>query len=649
MEGNSDLTGVILDERYRVIERVAAGAMGVVYRAERVQLGKIVAVKVLHDELPDELSSRKRFEIEAMAMARLEHPHCAAVLDVGTHDGKPYVVMDFIAGPDLKTVLGAGPLAIGRAVEIVRQVLSGLAHAHELGIIHRDIKPANIILSFKAGIGDHVKILDFGLARLQQEQTTKLTTGIVIGTPAYMAPEQVRGRDIDARADLYACGILLMELLTGHRPFHSVTDDPIEVVTMQLKGTPPTLAQLRPGTGFGELEAVVAKALAKSADDRYQTAGEFASALDGAHRRSSASLAMPAPEGGGAALVEGTSAVTPSMVLPAPAPAPVPVDGTSAISPSMMLPAAGTRLGLAVRVAGPAPGSAPPGPPAPLADAAPASAPASAPGEALVTAPPGPPAVLAPPAFLIPSRPASAPGEAVASEAASAPGEAANAGDPMPTPPVASASPAARPSAIRLPPLPARTIGPLGLPYTTRQLAIAGGGLAGVILLIGLAARGCGGAPAVAPGAGSATADIEMEPVVREDDAQLIALAKSLIARGERDGAIKVLKAARVRYPDSGELAYLLGSVYMTKLWWSQGLAQLRDAIAREPAYAQDPELIKQVLKGFNTTPSYNDELAEFLRQDIGAEAVPYLDETATGHPNPAIRARATAELERYR
>ncbi len=142
---------------------------------------------------------------------------------------------------------------------------------------------------------------------------------------------------------------MLMELLTGHRPVNSVKDDPIEIVTMQLKAVPPALAQLRPGTAFGELEAVVAKALAKSADDRYQTAGEFAEALEGAHRRRSSSLAMPAP---------------------------APVDGTSAISPSMVLPAAGTRLGLPVHPTGPGDATvpAPPGPPAPL-EAAPSPSP----------------------------------------------------------------------------------------------------------------------------------------------------------------------------------------------------------------------------------------------------------------------------------
>src|SRR5262245_3254783 len=237
----ADLTGVVLDGRYRVLEPIAQGAMGVVYRAERIKLGRIVAVKVLHESLPAELSSRKRFEVEAKAMAKLEHPHCASVVDIGIHQDRPFVVMDFVSGQNLKDVIAAeAPLPIPRAVEILRQILSGLAHAHEHGIIHRDIKPANLVLSQKAGLGDHIKILDFGLARLGQDSS--LTTGIVVGTPSYMAPEQIRGLAIDGRVDVYACGVVLFEMLTGQKPYVSAKDDPIEVCALHLKQPIPRLA-----------------------------------------------------------------------------------------------------------------------------------------------------------------------------------------------------------------------------------------------------------------------------------------------------------------------------------------------------------------------------------------------------------------------
>jgi serine/threonine protein kinase len=172
-----------------------------------------------------------------------------------------------------------GRLEIPRSVEIIKQVLSGLAHAHELGIVHRDIKPANIMISEKAGYGQQVRILDFGLARLT-ESSTKLTTGIVVGTPNYMAPEQCKGSDIDARTDLYACGVMLFEMLTGRKPF--IADDPIQVVRKHLLEKPPTLASVEPNVDFGKLEEVIAKALSKAPADRYDSAVIMAKAVEAA-------------------------------------------------------------------------------------------------------------------------------------------------------------------------------------------------------------------------------------------------------------------------------------------------------------------------------------------------------------------------------
>src|SRR5690606_2678770 len=169
-----------------------------------------------------------------------------------------------------------------------RQVLSGLAHAHELGIVHRDIKPANIMISEKAGLGQQVRILDFGLAR-PAESSTKLTTGIVVGTPNYMAPEQCKGSDIDARADLYTCGVMLFEMLTGRKPF--IADDPIQVVRKHLLEPAPTLSSVEPRIDFGDLEGIVAKALAKAPGDRFASAVEMSQAIEAAaakHSRTSA-------------------------------------------------------------------------------------------------------------------------------------------------------------------------------------------------------------------------------------------------------------------------------------------------------------------------------------------------------------------------
>ena len=162
--------GAILQGRYRILARIAAGGMGVVYKAERIQLGRPVAVKFLHSSFASEREFLRRFETEARAMGRLAHPHCVSVIDFGV-EGAPYMVMDFVTGQTLRALLDDGRLPVGRALGIARQLLAGLAHAHGQGIVHRDVKPANIILGEATGTGDHVRILDFGLAKLRDAST----------------------------------------------------------------------------------------------------------------------------------------------------------------------------------------------------------------------------------------------------------------------------------------------------------------------------------------------------------------------------------------------------------------------------------------------------------------------------------------------
>jgi serine/threonine-protein kinase len=271
-----DWTGVVLDGRYRVGGRLAEGAMGAVYRGERIGLGREVAIKVMQAVLPGELAARERFAREAELMAKLAHPHCVSVIDFGVHDDRPFLVMELVRGQSLhELIVAEHHLPPRRAAEIARQILAGLAHAHALGIVHRDIKPANIMVSPKEGLGDHVQILDFGLARLR-ESNTQLTAGIAVGTPSYMAPEQCRGASADARVDLYACGVVMFEMLAGRKPF--VAADPIEIVKKHLTQPPPRVADV-----LGEpceLDDVIARALAKSPDDRYASAIEMAAAID---------------------------------------------------------------------------------------------------------------------------------------------------------------------------------------------------------------------------------------------------------------------------------------------------------------------------------------------------------------------------------
>jgi serine/threonine-protein kinase len=271
--------GTVLQERYRILERLAAGGMGVVYRGERLELGRAVAIKFLHPWMAADAGFQRRFHIEAQAMSRLSHPCCVSVIDFGVEGNAPFMVMDFVTGQTLRSLVReGGPLPVKRALGIVRQVLAGLAHAHAQGIVHRDIKPDNIILTEAIGLGDQVRILDFGLARLR-DTVTGLTTGLAVGTPGYMAPEQIRAGAIDARTDLYSVGVLLFELLTATRPFDG--DGAAEVMRKHQESAPPALSSLHTGAGFSqELEGVVRKALAKQPGERFQSAADFATALD---------------------------------------------------------------------------------------------------------------------------------------------------------------------------------------------------------------------------------------------------------------------------------------------------------------------------------------------------------------------------------
>jgi serine/threonine-protein kinase len=269
------MTDVVLDGRYRVIAPLSEGAMGAVYRAQRVGLGREVAVKMMHAALPGSLAARERFERESKLMAKLVHPNTVSVIDFGVHDDRPYLVMDLVDGVSLHDLIAREKrLPLRRAANIACQLLAGIAHAHEQDIVHRDIKPANVMVSTKEALGDHVQVLDFGLARLL-ESSSLLTDGFTVGTPSYMAPEQCRGASVDPRVDLYACGAVLFEMIAGRKPF--VAADPLEIVKMQIHDPPPRLSDLV--DDIGAIDRVVARALAKDPGDRYASATEMADAI----------------------------------------------------------------------------------------------------------------------------------------------------------------------------------------------------------------------------------------------------------------------------------------------------------------------------------------------------------------------------------
>ncbi|MCC6998042.1 MAG: serine/threonine protein kinase [Deltaproteobacteria bacterium] len=277
MEPVDPRIGKVLQGRYRVVERLAAGGMGIVYRGERLQLGRTVAIKFLHAWASSSPDALRRFEIEAQAMSRLQSAACVSVIDFGTEAGAPYLVMEFVSGDTLRDVLERGPMPRRQALSIMRQVLSGLAHAHGHGIVHRDIKPENIVLTELAGFDVHARILDFGVAKLR-DSSSQLTAGMAVGTPMYMAPEQSSGQAIDARTDLYAAGVVLVEMLTGRRLFPG---SGLALIRAHCEDAPPRLADLAPEQPFSAaLEQVVARALAKQPAARFASAAEMAAALD---------------------------------------------------------------------------------------------------------------------------------------------------------------------------------------------------------------------------------------------------------------------------------------------------------------------------------------------------------------------------------
>ncbi|MFW6050234.1 MAG: serine/threonine-protein kinase [Myxococcota bacterium] len=282
------LLGRVLEGRYRLVARLGEGGMSVVYRAEQDD-GPPVAVKVLHEELGEDPDLRERFEREARALFALQHPNILEVHDFGIVDGNPYLVMELLEGSSLDAMLEHGPPDPDTAVDLARQLLTGLAFAHGQGILHRDLKAENIFVQRTPEGRFVAKLLDFGLVKFVDqgrwgEARTLTTQGMIFGTPAYMSPEQTTGAPTDARTDVYSAGVILFELLTGLWPF--MEEDRVSMFRAHFTTPPPTLGETREEYEFHPaLEAVMQKALAKKPDDRFADAREMLAALE----------AVPAP------------------------------------------------------------------------------------------------------------------------------------------------------------------------------------------------------------------------------------------------------------------------------------------------------------------------------------------------------------------
>jgi serine/threonine protein kinase len=277
------LLGKTIGGRYRVRGVLGEGGMGTVFEAEHIALGRSVAVKVLHATQAAKKDSIRRFQQEARAAGAIGHPNICGVIDLGTlDDGSPYIVMERLLGETLADrVASEAGLPFEDVIDILVQVLSGLVAAHEQQIVHRDIKPENIFLTTRVGCPPLVKILDFGVSKMtgpsaggiRPEDLALTRTGMVMGTPYYMAPEQARGeRDLDARVDLYACGVILYEALTGRRPFTALN---YNALLLQILSTTPRPASERRPALPPAFDEVIAKAMARRREDRYATASDF--------------------------------------------------------------------------------------------------------------------------------------------------------------------------------------------------------------------------------------------------------------------------------------------------------------------------------------------------------------------------------------
>jgi eukaryotic-like serine/threonine-protein kinase len=315
-----ELIGKTVATKYLVEQMIGEGGMGKVYKAIQLALDKPVVLKVLRQALLSDERTVKRFQREAKAASRLNHPNSISVLDFGqADDGAMYIAMEYVQGKDLHNILSREwPLPEARVIRLMSQVLSALADAHSAGVIHRDLKPENIMVEQRRGEADFVKVLDFGIAKIvdgsiDDDGPALTRAGFVCGTPEYMSPEQARGAQLDHRSDLYAVGVIIYQLMCGMLPFDS--DSAVGFATKHLTEVPPPPTKRRPEARVSAaMERLIMKALAKNPDDRPQTAEQFRAellAIEKERRASVGTARRPA-----AATSQGGLAPVPRKVTP---------------------------------------------------------------------------------------------------------------------------------------------------------------------------------------------------------------------------------------------------------------------------------------------------------------------------------------------
>jgi serine/threonine-protein kinase len=355
------IVGTVMAGKYRIDGVIGRGGMGAVYRATHVMLNKTVAIKTIKPDLIESTEMAQRFQREARAATSLEHPNIVTVYDLGqAEDGALYIAMEFVNGVNLKDVIrGSGPMPAARIARLLTQVSSALARAHRSHVVHRDLKPQNLMLAIDANGEERIKLLDFGIAKSLEEGTTlQLTSaGYSLGTPHYMAPEQAMGQEVDGRADIYALGVILYEMLVGDVPFNAASAPAILV--MHLNDAPEPPSRRRPDLSITPaLEAVALRCLEKDPAQRFQTAEEFSEALARAVPAGASAASLGAPEASTSLLVtpplpgEPTPRLEPSSIGRPPPHAPQPpgtkptIKAPDAAVPPAVHPSPGAGKGL---------------------------------------------------------------------------------------------------------------------------------------------------------------------------------------------------------------------------------------------------------------------------------------------------------------
>jgi tRNA A-37 threonylcarbamoyl transferase component Bud32 len=310
-----DRVGKTIDDRYRIVRKVGQGGSGEVFEAEHIYIRKRVALKLLRSQLPSRAEAIQRLRREAQATSAIGHPGIVEIEDFGTtEDGVVFMAMEWLEGEPLDVAIERGPMPVERALTIALQVCEALAAAHDAGVIHRDLKPENIFLT-RTPAGEQAKILDFGVAKVTTEDARLTATGMVVGTPYYIAPEQAAGRDVDGRSDIYAVGVILYEMLTGTLPF--TASNAMAVVRMHLEQEPQPPRKRAPAQGIPvEVEAVILRCMTKKPAGRYESARALADAL----RALPGALALGQAVTAAAPVPAGPSAGTTAGVAPGLAP-----------------------------------------------------------------------------------------------------------------------------------------------------------------------------------------------------------------------------------------------------------------------------------------------------------------------------------------